>query len=55
MSELKVSDIIEISCCGQGLPIGYSKFKLADMVRELEYEIKELKLRIKKNGEDESV
>lgn len=36
MSKLKASEIIEQSCCGQGLPIGCDKWKLAKMVEELE-------------------
>ena len=39
----KVSSIIENSCCGQGLPIGCSQFKLARMVSDLEEEVVRLK------------
>lgn len=43
----KVSSIIEISCCGQGLPIGCSQFKLAEMVSDLENEVASLKSELK--------
>ena len=39
----KVSSIIKDSCCGQGLPIGCSQFKLAAMVSDLEEEVVRLK------------
>lgn len=44
---MKASEIIEQSCCGQGLIIGCDKWKLAKMVEQLENEILELKKQIK--------
>lgn len=44
--KLKASEIIKQSCCGQMLPVGCDKWKLARMVEELENEIAELKKQI---------